>query len=541
MQPAFSASDNNNDFSSFQGKIIVIGAGLAGLFTALKLSPLPVTVISPASLGEGASSFWAQGGIAAAIGEGDTPEKHVQDTISVGGGIVDEMIASLVAQEASERIEDLLSYGVPFDKDLAGKLKLSQEAAHSERRIVRVKGDMAGRAIMECLITTVRNTPSINILEGYRVIDLSAHDNKVSGVYISPFDNAENTYLITAPAVVMASGGVGGLYSITTNPSTSVGEGMALAAKAGAVIADPEFVQFHPTAINVGEDPAPLATEALRGDGAILVTQKDERFMLQEHQDAELAPRDIVARAVHKNIQNNNGAFLDCTKAIGDDFQERFPTVYEKCLQSGIDPVSEPIPVAPAAHYHMGGIYTDKNGRTTIEGLWACGEAASTGMHGANRLASNSLLEAVVFAARIAEDIRQCDINKSALAPVSVDTCSPTSSNEKDTFQKLRRQMSKHLGVIRSEKGMSELLDMILQYKQHNNSLHFDNVLISAQLMTQAALLRKESRGGHFRSDYPEKNSHFSERTFVKLSSTGEIKQIASPQNTPNTQIRSCK
>lgn len=541
MQPAFSASDRKNDFSSCQGKIIVIGAGLAGLFTALKLSPLPVTVISPTSLGEGASSFWAQGGIAAAIGEGDTPEKHVQDTIAVGGGIVDKMIASLVANEASDRIEDLLSYGVPFDKDLAGKLSLSREAAHSERRIVRVKGDMAGKAIMECLITAVRNTPSIDIIEGYRVIDLSAHDNRVSGVYISPFNDSDSINLITGPAVVMASGGVGGLYSITTNPSTSVGEGMALAAKAGAVIADPEFVQFHPTAINVGEDPAPLATEALRGDGAILITQAGNRFMLLEHRDAELAPRDIVARAVHKNIQNNNGAFLDCTGAIGDKFQERFPTVYEKCKQSGIDPVSEPIPVAPAAHYHMGGIYTDKNGKTTIDGLWACGESASTGMHGANRLASNSLLEAIVFAARIAESIKKSDTAKSGLAPVSTNSICSENRNEQQDLQQLRTNMSKQLGVIRTEVGMIELLDSIQNYRKRNNSTHFDNMLIAAQLMTHAALIREESRGGHYRSDYPKQNDIFSDRTYLKFSSSGKIEKIASPQNFSNTQIRSCK
>lgn len=541
MQPAFSASDKTNDFSSFQGKIIVIGAGLAGLFTALKLSPRPVTVISPTSLGEGASSFWAQGGIAAAIGDGDTPEKHVQDTIAVGGGIVDEAIASLVAHEATERIEDLLSYGVPFDKDIAGKLKLSREAAHSERRIVRVKGDMAGKAIMECLITAVRNAPSINILEGYSVINLSANDNKVSGVYISPYNDMETIHLITGPAVVMASGGVGGLYSVTTNPSTSVGEGMALAAKAGAVIADPEFVQFHPTAIHVGEDPAPLATEALRGDGAILVTREGQRFMLQEHQDAELAPRDIVARAVHKNNQNDNGAFLDCTKAIGNSFRERYPTVYDKCRQSGIDPSSTPIPVAPAAHYHMGGIYTDKNGKTSIEGLWACGEASSTGMHGANRLASNSLLEAVVFAARIAEDIKLSDTEKFVLAPVSTDRFSSENTEEQEQFQLLRSLMSKHLGVIRTEVGMKELLNTIIEFRKQKNSIHFENILIATQLMTQAALMRKESRGGHFRSDYPDNDDHFSDRTYMRVSASGEIEKITSPQNITNPQIRSCK
>jgi L-aspartate oxidase len=253
------------------GDVVIIGAGLAGLFTALKLAPLPVTVIAAAPLGEGASSMWAQGGIAAAVGEGDSTEKHAKDTIAAGAGIVDEAIAKLVADEGPDRIRDLLSYGVPFDRDLSGHYVLSQEAAHSEKRVVRVSGDRAGAAIMQALIAAVRSAPSIRVLEGYEADELIADDRQVQGVrLIGSSDNGGGNYeFVPASAVVLATGGIGALYALTTNPPYARGEAIAMAARAGAVIADAEFVQFHPTAIDAGVDPAPLATEALRGEGAL--------------------------------------------------------------------------------------------------------------------------------------------------------------------------------------------------------------------------------------------------------------------------------
>ena len=282
--------------------VVVVGAGLAGLFTALKLAPLPVTVVSGARFGEGASSLWAQGGIAAALAEGDTPEAHAADTIRAGAGIVDEKIALLMAREARERIEDLLSYGVPFDKDLEGHLALGREAAHGRNRILHVKGDMAGRAIMHALIAAVRRTPSITVLEGFAARDLVLRDGSVRGVELAPADVAPSArgFILPASAVVLATGGAGQIYAITTNPREARGEGIAIAARAGAVIADAEFVQFHPTAINIGRDPAPLATEALRGEGALLINARGERFMRAVHDDAELGPRDVVARAVYR-------------------------------------------------------------------------------------------------------------------------------------------------------------------------------------------------------------------------------------------------
>src|SRR4051794_10047375 len=429
--------------------VIIVGGGLAGLFCALKLAPRPVTLISAAPLGQGASSAWAQGGIAAAVGEGDTPEAHAADTVAVGGGIVDEAVALGIAREAAPRIHDLLAYGVPFDRDLEGRLAVGREAAHSARRIVHVRGDGAGAAIIAALSDAVRRTPSIRLIEGFVAEALLTEDGAVTGLQLREADNfAARPILLAARTVVLATGGIGHLYAVTTNPREAGGSGLAIAARAGATIADPEFVQFHPTAIMVGRDPAPLATEALRGEGATLINDKGERFMLARHPLAELAPRDIVARGVFAEIAAGHGVFLDARDALGADFAERFPTVYASCMAAGIDPVKQPIPVAPAAHYHMGGISVDAHGRTSLKGLWAGGEVSSTGAHGANRLASNSLLEAVVYAARIAEDIDGMPIGAPArlpAAPIIPRNCAMPPIAEAN----LRAMMASHVGVIR--------------------------------------------------------------------------------------------
>lgn len=506
------------------GDVVIIGAGLAGLYTALKLAPLPVTVIAAAPMGEGASSVWAQGGIAAAVGEGDSTDKHAADTIAAGAGIVDEEIAHLVADQGPGAIRDLLTYGVPFDRDLEGHYVLSKEAAHSEKRVVRVTGDRAGWAIMHALIAAARATPSIRVLEGYEAHDLITEDGRVKGVrLIRPATLGNGAYqFVPASAVILALGGVGALYAVTTNPAYARGEAIAMAARAGAVIADPEFVQFHPTAIDAGIDPAPLATEALRGEGATLVNRQGERFMLAIDPRGELAPRDVVARGVHAEITAGRGAFLDCRQAIGARFDTAYPTVAAHCRAAGIDPVHDLIPVAPAEHYHMGGIATDARGRTSVPGLWAVGEVAGTGLHGANRLASNSLLEAVVLGARAAADIKALIPAERAghfVVPKRVSGPTPLKpAMRAELIARLRAIMTLHAGVVRNAKGLKlalQALDTIAAEGEEDPLLA--NMVLTARLITTAALRRRESRGGHFRDDHPQANPALAMRTFITL------------------------
>jgi L-aspartate oxidase len=497
--------------------LVIVGGGLTGLFCALELAPRPVTLIAAAPLGQGASTAWAQGGIAAAVGDGDSPEAHAADTVAVGGGIVDEAVALGLAREAPARIRDLLRYGVPFDRDLEGRLAVGQEAAHSARRIVHVRGDMAGQAIIAALTEAARRTPSIRVIEGYVAEALLTEDNAVTGLQLRKAGDATaRPVIIASHAVVFATGGIGHLYAVTTNPKEASGQGLAIAARAGAVIADPEFVQFHPTAIMAGRDPAPLATEALRGEGATLINGHGERFMPARHPLAELAPRDVVARGVFAEVAAGRGAFLDARDALGARFPEKFPSVYASCCAAGIDPAKQPIPVAPAAHYHMGGIAVDARGRSSIDGLWAGGEVSSTGAHGANRLASNSLLEAVVYAGRIAEDIAGRTISTpgrlAAGSPAPREGALPALS-ERD----LRAMMTSHVGVIRDGKQLAEAVRAFARLEREAGSLALRNMATTALLVAASAFTRRESRGAHDRADHAGENPALAHRTMTTL------------------------
>lgn len=485
---------------------VVVGAGIAGLMTALRLAPEPVILLAKAPLGSGCASAWAQGGIAVAVGTDDTSAHHAADTIAAGDALCDARAVERITAAGPAALADLLELGAAFDRAPDGRYKLGLEGGHGRRRIVHTAGDGTGRAMTTVLIAAVRQTPSITVLEGVEARRLIVEDGAVTGVLAA----AEGKPVVLPSArVVIATGGIGGLYRETTNPLGAIGQGLALAARAGAALADMEFVQFHPTALAVGRDPMPLVSEAVRGEGALLVDATGRRIMA-DYLRAELEPRDIVARAVWRETAAGRRVFLDARRALGSRFAERFPGIAAACRAGGIDPAVDPIPVRAAAHYHMGGIAVDATGRSSVPGLWAVGEAASTGLHGANRLASNSLLEACVSGRTVAESVASamCRLTRPRSAAVpSLPAAARTDS--------VRTIMAQWVGVLRDHDGLTAAVDALASLAFAAGA-EADPALVGL-FIAAAALQREESRGSHSRTDFPKHSSAGPRRSRLRI------------------------
>jgi len=491
-----------------EADVVVVGAGAAGLSVALGLAGRRVDLLAKGTLGRTGNSPLAQGGIAGAVGPGDSPALHAADTLAVAGELADPVAVGRLTDEGPERLAGLLALGARFDRDRTGQLDLAREAAHSRARVLHAR-DATGAEVVRALGASLRERSGLSVFERAFALELVRDGGRLAGVLVRHADGA--LVLHRARAAVLATGGIGQVFARTTNPPEATGDGLALAWRAGARLADLEFVQFHPTALDVGADPMPLLTEALRGAGAILVDEDGRRLLADAGPQGELLPRDVVARALWSKVASGRRAFLDARRAVGESFPERFPTVFEACRRHGLDPRAEPIPVAPAAHYHMGGVHVDLDGRTSVPGLWAAGEVACTGVHGANRLASNSLLEALVFGARVARSVGE--VLPSLPRPAGHLEMPPadgwaTGEGEEAAAEgraEVRRLMAEKAGLVRTGDGLRQALGRIeaLAAALPEGAAETRNLARVARLVATAALARPESRGAHYRADHP--------------------------------------
>ncbi|WP_328318909.1 L-aspartate oxidase [Streptomyces sp. NBC_00388] len=550
-----------------EADVVIVGSGVAGLTTALRCTAagLRTVVVTKARLDDG-STRWAQGGIAAALGEGDTPQQHLDDTLVAGAGLCDEAAVRTLVTEGPDAVRRLIATGAHFDKDETGGIALTREGGHHRRRIAHAGGDATGAEISRALVGAVR-AAALRTVENALVLDLLTDaGGRTAGVTLHVMGEGQHDGVgaVRAPAVVLATGGMGQIFSATTNPAVSTGDGVALALRAGAEVSDLEFVQFHPTVLFLGagaEGQQPLVSEAVRGEGAHLVDADGVRFMTGQHELAELAPRDIVAKAITRRMQEHGTEhmYLDARHFGAEMWEQRFPTILAACRSHGIDPVTEPVPVAPAAHYASGGVRTDLHGRTTVPGLYACGEVACTGVHGANRLASNSLLEGLVFAERIADDIAAAAAAAAAATeapvPSTVHTPEPVPPAAPGTLPllapeariRIQRIMTAGAGVLRSAQSLAGAADGLEAIRAEAEAeaaaeavaeaaagaamdaaaagapealpaialkpaeagveaWEATNLLCVARVLTAAAQRREETRGCHWREDHADRD-----------------------------------
>ncbi|RJX36742.1 L-aspartate oxidase [Paenibacillus pinisoli] len=493
--------------------VIVIGAGIAGLFTAIRASRQhSVLMITKKSLLD-SNTRYAQGGIAAVISDEDSPAYHRQDTLVAGAGLCSEEAVDVLVHEGPKGVHSLIKMGTQFDLE-NGEFALTKEGAHSQRRILHANGDATGYEIVRALSENAVANEKIEVWDDHFVIDLVTQDGECCGAIVQK-PNGERLF-VRGKATILCSGGAGQLYRYTTNPEVATGDGVAMAYRAGAYIRDAEFVQFHPTALCYPGAPRFLISEAVRGEGAVLRNIKGERFMERYHEQLELAPRDVVARAIVSEMEATKSTFvyLDITHEHADMVKHRFPTIYEYCLKYGLDLTSDWIPVAPAMHYMMGGVKTDLNGETNIKRLFACGEVSSTGVHGANRLASNSLSEAIVFGRRIVKRIEHSPpLDMEPKFYNEVERSSAPMQAVVERRLKLQKIMVRYVGLKRDEtglkKGLEELkrqLPIFQSILTEREEFEFANMLTCALLMTESAITREESRGAHYREDFPERD-----------------------------------
>ncbi|NEC04587.1 L-aspartate oxidase [Streptomyces sp. SID7909] len=529
---------------SIDADVVVVGSGVAGLTTALRCAAagLATVVVTKARLDAG-STRWAQGGIAAALGEGDTPEQHLDDTLVAGVGLCDESAVRALVTDGPGAVRRLMETGARFDTAEDGSVALTREGGHHRRRIVHAGGDATGAEVSRALVEAVR-AAALHTIENALVLDLLTDaEGRTAGVTLHVMGEGQHDGVgaVNAPAVVLATGGMGQVFAATTNPSVSTADGVALALRAGAEVSDVEFVQFHPTVLFLGagsEGQQPLVSEAVRGEGAHLVDASGTRFMLGQHELAELAPRDIVAKGITRQMQLNgtDHMYLDGRHFGAEMWENRFPTILAACRSHGIDPVTEPIPIAPAAHYASGGVRTDLRGRTTVPGLYACGEVACTGVHGANRLASNSLLEGLVFAERIAADIVA---DRPHAGDAVGDDGTPVPLLAPETRLTIQRAMSRGAGVLRSAESLAtaaaELEELRLGARATGaaeakpavpgvEAWEATNLLLVARALVAAARAREETRGCHWREDRPERDdANWHRHLVVRLGPDGGL------------------